>query len=80
MLRTRPFLHLFHTQEKSMKAIRKTAARMYIDCMAETAAMGREAKAPPAKQKQPQRLIGGCLLYHLPLVCRQQHPPAPYYS
>lgn len=61
-----------------MKAIKKTAARMYIDCMAEAAAA--ETKPVPAKQKQPQRLIGGCLLYHLPLVCRQQHPPAPYYS
>ncbi len=61
-----------------MKAIRKTAARMYIDCMAEAAAA--ETKAPPAKQKKPQRLNGGCVLYYLPLVCRQQHPPAPYYS
>lgn len=61
-----------------MKAIRKTAARMYIDCMAEAAAA--ETRPAPVKQKKTQRLIGGCLLYQLPLLCKQQHPPAPYYS
>lgn len=61
-----------------MNAIKKTAARMYLNCMAEAAAA--EANPTPAKQRRPQRLIGGCLLYQLPLMCKQQHPPAPYYS
>jgi hypothetical protein len=60
-----------------MRAIKKTAARMYLNCMAEAAAAD---KAPPDKQRKPQRLSGGCLLYQLPLVSKRQHPPAPYYS
>jgi len=63
-----------------MKAIRKTAARYYLDCMTETAEKGKAAQPVFAKQPKPQRLIGGCLLYRLPNNRRQQHPPTPYYS
>ncbi|MDD2179722.1 hypothetical protein OIN59_19965 [Acidovorax sp. D2M1] len=59
-----------------MKAIRKTAARMYIDCMAQTAALNKEPTPAPAKHKQPKRLNGGCLLYQLPGVSLQLQPPA----
>jgi len=60
-----------------MKAMKNTAASMYLRMMKEAAA---SEGTPPTEHKQPQRLIGGCLLYHLPLVRRKQHPPAPYYS
>ena len=60
-----------------MAFIKKTAAARYLGAMRETEA---ETKAVPVKQKKPQRLIGGCVLYQLPLLFKQQHPPAPYYS
>ncbi|MBS0401193.1 MAG: hypothetical protein JSR53_05645 [Proteobacteria bacterium] len=62
-----------------MTAIKKTAARFYLACMAEADAREKQAQAT-ARREAPQRLIGGCVLYHLPLARKQQHPPTPYYS
>lgn len=59
-----------------MTAIKKTAARMYLDTMPDSP----PAVSNPRPTIRPVRLIGGCLLYRLPLRRKQQHPPTPYYS
>lgn len=46
-----------------MKATKRTAARMYLDCMAESITPPKERTRKAAK---PVHLDGGCLLYKLP--------------